>query len=233
MQRMPMIERENISGDLEVFYDSVTALLGRVPRFYRTIASAPWLAMCFLPINATAQRQWPGTRISGRVKELVVIKTSHVNGCDYCYAHNTALGAAAGITHDEVIEMSSDDYLDSKTLSDAEKAAIRWAEAMTRNTAGRDDALFAELKEHFSDGEIIEISMVCAMFNMINRLTDSLGVPIEEQAEIDLIKPSLHLDPAKIKDYVTWMAGFWPDADFESLNRQAAEAAARPAEAAE
>ncbi|WP_419908098.1 carboxymuconolactone decarboxylase family protein [Hoeflea sp.] len=233
MQRMPMIERENISGDLEVFYDSVTALLGRVPRFYRTISSAPWLAMCFLPINATAQRQWPGTRISGRIKELVVIKTSHLNGCDYCYAHNTALGAAAGITHDEVIAMSSDAYLESDTLSEAEKAAIRWAEAMTRNTAGKDDALFAELKTHFSDREIIEISMVCAMFNMINRLTDSLGVPIEEQAEIDLIKPSLKLDPEKVKNYISWMADFWPQDDFGSLNRQAEEAAVRPAEAAE
>jgi uncharacterized peroxidase-related enzyme len=233
MQRMPTIEKEDISGDLERFYESVTALLGRVPRFYRTIASAPWLAMCFLPINATAQRQWPGTRISGRIKELVVIKTSHVNGCKYCYAHNTALGEAAGISHDEIVEISSDDYLKSETLSAAEKAAVRWAEAMTLNQAAADDVLFAELKRHFSDGEIVEVSMVCAMFNMINRLTDSLRVPIEEQEEINLIKPSLNLDPTKVKDYVSWMAGFWPDADFASLNAAAEKAATLPAEAVE
>ena len=64
-------------------YGAVTGLLGRVPHFYRTISNAPFLAMLFLPINAAAQREWPGTRVSGKIKEMVVIKTSHTNGCDY------------------------------------------------------------------------------------------------------------------------------------------------------
>lgn len=228
MQRLATIEREDVSEDLADFYDSVTALLGRVPRFYRTISAAPWLAMCFLPINATAQRQWPGTRISGRLKELVVIKTSHVNGCAYCYAHNTALGQAAGITPDEIAEISSDDYLQSKTLSDGEIAAVRWAECMTLNTAAKDDDAFAALSRNFTEGEVVEISMVCAMFNMINRLTDGLRVPIEDIEEINLIKPSLNLDPAKIKNYLSWMADFWPEDGFENLNEEAHKSATPP-----
>lgn len=233
MQRLPKIERHNISGDLEHFYDAVTALLGRVPNFYRTISHAPWLAMLLLPFNAAVQRQWPGSRMSGRIKELVVIKTSHVNGCRYCYAHNTALGEAAGITHEEIIEISSDDYLDSDTLSEAEKLAVHWAEAVTLNTAAKSDDLFAEMKRVFTDGEIVELTMVSAMFNMINRLNDSLQVPIEMQDEVNLIKRSLNLDPAKVRAYVNWLAGFWPSADFDSLNREAEEAASWPAKAAE
>ena len=130
MQRLPKIEKENVSGDFAHFYGAVTGLLGRVPNFYRTISHAPWLAMLLLPFNAAVQRQWPGSRLSGRVKELVVIKTSHVNGCRYCYAHNTALGQAAGITDDEIADISTDDYLQSKTLSEAEKAGS--PSAMTR-----------------------------------------------------------------------------------------------------
>jgi uncharacterized peroxidase-related enzyme len=233
MQRLPKIEKENVSGQFANFYDAVTALLGRVPNFYRTISHAPWLAMLLLPFNAAVQRQWPGSRMSGRIKELVVIKTSHVNGCKYCYAHNTALGAAAGITHDEIIELSSDDYLQSKTLSDQEKAAVQWAEAVTRNTAATRDDLFAEMKRLFSDAEIVELTFVSAMFNMINRLNDSLQVPIEQQDEINLIKRSLDLDPAKIQAYVSWLSDFWPEKDFASLNRQAEAAATWQREAAE
>lgn len=233
MQRMPKIERDNISGDLDRFYGAVTGLLGRVPNFYRTISHAPWMAMLLLPFNAAVQRQWPGSRMSGRIKELVVIKTSHVNGCRYCYAHNTALGEAAGIAHDEVVEISSDDYLNSKTLSDKEKLAVQWAEAVTLNTAATRDDLFAEMKRHFTDAEIVEITMVSAMFNMINRLNDSLQVPVEMQDEVNLIKRSLNLDPAKIQAYVGWLAEFWPETDFDSLNRQAEKAATWPAEAAE
>ena len=49
---------------------------------------------------------------------MVVIKTSHVNGCDYCYAHNTSLGQAAGITHEQIIDLSSDDYVESTEFSE-------------------------------------------------------------------------------------------------------------------
>ncbi len=233
MQRLPKIEKENVSGDFARFYGAVTGLLGRVPNFYRTISHAPWLAMLLLPFNAAVQRQWPGSRLSGRIKELVVIKTSHVNGCRYCYAHNSALGQAAGITDDEIVEVSTDDYLQSKTLSEAEKAALQWAEALTLNTAAKRDDLFATMKRLFTDAEIVELTMVSAMFNMINRLNDSLQVPIEQQDEIGLIKRSLNLDPAKLQAYVAWVAQIWPEKDFASLNKQAEAAAIRPAQAAE
>jgi len=233
MQRLPKIEKEDTSGDLTEFYGAVTGLLGRVPNFYRTISHAPWMAMLLLPFNAAVQRQWPGSRMSGRIKELVVIKTSHVNGCRYCYAHNTALGEAAGITHDEIVEISSDDYLQSKTLSEAEKAAVQWAEAVTLNSAATRDDLFATMKGLFSEAEIVELTIVSAMFNMINRLNDSLQVPIEMQDEVNQIKRSLNLDPAKLQAYLAWLAAFWPAADFATLNKQAEAAATWPAEAAE
>lgn len=140
---------------------------------------------------------------------------------------------AAGIADDEIVEISTDDFLDSKTLSDAEKTAVRWAEAVTRNTAAKDDELFAAMKRHFSDAEIVELTLVLAMFNMINRLNDSLRVPIEEADEIGLIKRSLNLDPAKVKAYVDWVARNWPEANFAGLNAQAEAAATGPAQAAE
>ncbi|WP_305989451.1 carboxymuconolactone decarboxylase family protein [Roseibium sp. MMSF_3544] len=227
MQRLPKIERENISGEFDEFYGAVTQLLGRVPNFYRTISHAPWYVMLLLGFNASVQRQWPGSRMSGRIKELMVIKTSHTNGCNYCYAHNTALGQAAGITHEEIIELSSDDYLQSETLSPGEKVAVRWAEAVTKNTAAGDDALFEEMKKHFTNGEIVELTMVSAMFNMINRLNDSLAVPIELEDEINLIKRSLDMDPAKVGTYLHWLADFWPEdaAAFQRMNAEAEKAA--------
>ena len=153
-------------------------------------------------------------------------------GCRYCYAHNTALGHAAGITDEEIIEISSDDFLQSATPTEAEKLAVRWAEAVTLNKAAGDDALFAEMGRHFTEAEIVELTMVSAMFNMINRLNDSLQVPIEGVDEIGQIKRSLNMDPAKIQAYVSWVAENWPE-DFSGLNEAAENAATWPATAAE
>ncbi len=223
--RIRKIEPDVIDGEFEEFYGAITGLLGRVPHFYRTITNAPFLAMLFLPINAAAQREWPGTRVSGKIKEMVVIKTSHTNGCDYCYAHNTSLGQAAGITHDQIISISSDDYLASDLFSEREKAAILWADNMTRNTAQKNGDAFNCLHANFTEGEIVEITMLCAMFNMINRVNDSLDIALEEQPEIDRIQSSLYLDPAKMGDYLHWLADHWPS-EFETINKQAEDAAA-------
>jgi len=224
MARIPRINPEDAPVELKEFYDAVTGLIGRVPNAYRTMAHAPFLAMLFLPFQSANQREWPGSRLSGRMKELVVIKTSHINGCEYCFAHNTALGAAAGITHEQVIAMSSDDYLNSDLFDKREKAAIEWAEHMTKNTARERDDVYDRIKSLFSDAEIIELSLICGMFNMINRINDTLGLEIEPQPEVDKIKGSLHIDPTKIKTYLRWLADSWPD-EFDDLNKRVSDSA--------
>jgi uncharacterized peroxidase-related enzyme len=225
MARIPAIPPDAVDGELAEFYEAVAGMIGRVPNSVRTMAHAPFLAMLLLPFQVATQREWPGTGISGRLKELVVIKTSHINGCEYCFAHNTALGEAAGITHDQVIALSSDDYPDSDMFDERERAAIAWAEHVTRRTArGRGD-VYAMVKAAFSDAEIVELTLVCGLFNMINRINDSLALDIEEKAEVDRIKGSLVLDPARMGAYLRWLADHWPD-EFETLNREAADAAA-------
>mgnify|MGYP006222148747 FL=1 len=224
MARVPVINPENAPEELKDFYEAVTGMVGRVPNAYRTMAHAPYLAMLFLPFQAGNQREWPGARLSGKIKEMVIIKTSHINSCEYCFAHNTALGEAAGITHDQVIAMSGDDYITSGLFDARECAAIEWAEHMTKNTASSRDDVYDRVKAQFDDGEIVELTLICSMFNMINRFNDSLKLTIEEQPEVDRIKSSLQIDPGNIKTYLRWLADNWPD-DFDDLNARASAAA--------
>jgi AhpD family alkylhydroperoxidase len=219
------IPPEAVDGELAEFYDAVAGMIGRVPNSVRTMAHAPFLAMLMLPFQVATQREWPGTSISGKLKEMVVIKTSHINECEYCFAHNTTLGEAAGITHDQVIALSSDGYLTSDLFDARERAAIAWAEHMTRRTAGRNERVYRMVKAQFSDAEIVELTLVCGLFNMINRINDSLGLEIEAKAEVERIKGSLVLDPTRMGDYLRWLADNWP-AEFDTLNRKAADAAA-------
>tara|TARA_R110002110_G_scaffold284987_2_gene499261 strand:+ start:27220 stop:27909 length:690 start_codon:yes stop_codon:yes gene_type:complete len=224
MARVPVINPENAPDELKHFYEAVTGLVGRVPNAYRTMAHAPYLAMLFLPFQAANQREWPGVRMSGKIKEMVIIKTSHINGCEYCYAHNTALGEAAGITHDQVIAISSDDYLTSDLFDARERAAIEWAEHMTKNTAASRDDVYARVTAVYSEAEIVELTLICSMFNMINRFNDSLKLTIENQSEVDKIRGTVNIDPANIKTYLRWLADNWPD-DFDDLNERAGAAA--------
>lgn len=59
-------------------------------------------------------------------------------------------------------------------LTDKEKAAVRFAERMTTDSHGFDDAAFAELRRHFDEGEVVELASVIGLFNYFNRFNDVL-----------------------------------------------------------
>ena len=91
------------------------------------------------------------------------------------------LGQALGLTAAEFAALQGDDYRASDLFNEKEKTALAWAEAMTLNTAKRDDAVWSEMRRLFSDAEIVEISLITGMFNMINRLNDSFRTELESE----------------------------------------------------
>ena len=100
--------------------------------------------------------------------------------------------------------------MNSELLSDREKAAVLWAEHVTLNTARSRDDVYDKVAELFNEAEIVELTLMSAFFNLFNRFVDSLRVPIEIPTEVDKIKNSLHLDPAKVKSYYETVAETWP-----------------------
>jgi len=100
--------------------------------------------------------------------------------------------------------------MESELLSDREKAAVLWAEHVTLNTARSRDDVYDIVAELFSEAEIVEITLMSCFFNLFNRFTDSLRVPIEMPNEVDKIKTSLHLDPDKVKSYYQTVVDTWP-----------------------
>lgn len=59
-------------------------------------------------------------------------------------------------------------------FDEKEKAALAYAKQLTLDAHGIDDALFARLRQHYDEGEIVEISAMAGMFNYFNRVNDAL-----------------------------------------------------------
>jgi alkylhydroperoxidase family enzyme len=90
------------------------------------------------------------------------------------------LGQALGLT-DKEFDALQGGYASSPLFNEKEKAALAWSEAMTLNTAKRDGPAWDDMRRLFTDAEIVEISLACAMFNMINRLNDSFRTELEPE----------------------------------------------------
>jgi uncharacterized peroxidase-related enzyme len=203
MTRIQPITDEQAANDpvLTALFEGTRKLVGRVPNSVRVRAHLPRAVAWNMAVVTSLQREGGGGSLPGRLKEIIVLKTSILNQCTYCVTHNTALAEATGLSVEEIDSIDGD-YLGSKLLSDREKAAARWAEAVTLNTAGRDEAAFQELKRHFSDSEIVEITWLAAYFNMANRMQDALQIDIEDREQVRLIKKGAVTSEAAILDYV-------------------------------
>ena len=83
MSRIKMIDGDQVKGEVKFFFDAVTAMLGRVPNSYRVLARVPLVSKLLLPFNASMQREGAGSLLTSKIKEMVIIKTSHINACNY------------------------------------------------------------------------------------------------------------------------------------------------------
>ncbi len=75
---------------------------------------------------------------------------------------------------DKVAEVLN--WRESKLFTDAERVALEYAEAITYTDRQVDDALFAEVKKHFSDAQIVELTAAIALENFRSKFNPTLGV---------------------------------------------------------
>jgi alkylhydroperoxidase family enzyme len=77
-----------------------------------------------------------------------------------------------GWTDDQINDLAN--FEQRTDFTEKEKTALRLAERVTRDAHTVDDQLFAELRKHFNEGEIIELLAAIGLFNYFNRFNDAL-----------------------------------------------------------
>jgi alkylhydroperoxidase family enzyme len=185
MARVKDVTPETAEGEIaEIFNDSLRQF-GRVSNFSQTMALAPAALKAWMVANRGVRMKYlkAGDYDFLKIEQMVIIKTSSLNASEYCLGHNVDLGLEAGLTPEEVAAVQRDDYRDSPLLNDAQKTAVRWAQAVTDFQARDDDELFAAMQKHFTDQQIVELTVLVGMWNWSNRLTEALHVVLEPPGE--------------------------------------------------
>jgi alkylhydroperoxidase family enzyme len=180
MARVTMIRPETAEGETREVYAGVLRQWGRISNFSKVLAHQPAaLAGWMLPNESIRLKNVKADPDYVKVQQLVIIKTSALNGSAYCMSHNVPLGKKVGLTEAQIAAAQGDDYMTSPHLDERQKAAVRWAEAVTRMTARDDDDAFAAMKQHFTEKQIVELTVFCGMWNYSNRLCEALHVDLE------------------------------------------------------
>ena len=109
--------------------------------------------------------------------ELIKTRASQINGCAYCIDMHTKDARAAGETEQRLYALSA--WRETPFFSERERAALAWTEAVTRISESEvEDALYGELQRHFSDKEIVDLTLAVIVINGWNRLAVPFQSPV-------------------------------------------------------
>ncbi len=187
MPRVELIDPDTAPPETKAAYDEIRADWGGMLfTDWRPLGLSPQIMVAVHKLFFRLQGEHGGSLTDVLDKELVAIKTSYMNGCDYCLGHNVDFGQQVGLTLEQIQAAVSPGYAASDELTDKQKALMRWTEAVTRNTAEEDDEAFAALKEHYSDAEVAELTLMSGLFNMWNRFTRAMHIELEPAEERQL-----------------------------------------------
>ena len=151
--------------------------LGFVPNSILIMQRRPKMAKALAQMTASV---WdPDGKVDRGFKRLIAHVASRTAGCRYCMAH-TAGGALHFGVEDEKLAAVWD-YAKSPLYSAAERAALDLAVAAAAVPNDVTDEMFAEMRKHWSEDEIVEIVGVIALFGFLNRWNDTLATPLEDE----------------------------------------------------
>ena len=166
------VPREKVPAELKDVYDGLARAHGRVPNFHATMAHRPGALKAFLPLYATVMRE--GT-VEAKYKELAYLKTSSLNGCEYCARAHAPSARRAGVSPEQIAALTF--YERSPLFDEKEKAVLLYTERVTRAAgAGLRDAAMADLKRLFGEDQVVELALVIAMANFTNRINNGLRI---------------------------------------------------------
>ena len=164
------------------FAESVRAMAsGRSPtEMMQAFALRPELLAGFAAI---CDGHYPGGIVERDLKELVILEASRCNACQFCTNAHISIARMLGVSDDPVGLLS-----DPAMLSARQRLALEYTRYAMTDSNAVPDAFFDQLRAHFTDAEIVEVTFVIGFIQCLNMFNNLLG--IRYRGEYD--DPSVH-----------------------------------------
>ncbi len=174
---VPILRYEELSPAFQARSRQATARLGVTVNSVHACAHAEELggaARDFLSLAMTLGS------LPRELRLLIRLAVANANQCRYCTAHQRHQLIGLGVPAAKIAAIGGSD---GGALSPRERAAVRFAQAMTIDAGGIPPAINADFIEHFTPQERVEVAIVATAMGMLNKINDALRVPLESGFE--------------------------------------------------
>jgi len=173
MARVPLIDEHHTA--LSALIEKLkSARRGKLLNLYRVLLNSPSVAEAWQAFNSAIRFN---TALDDRARELAIMRVSQLNGADYQFnIHAEKYAPEAGITPEQVAALGNGE--NSSLFAPAHRALLAYANAMTTVIDVPDD-VFERLRKHYTDAQIVELTVLIGAYNMHTRVGRALRIDPE------------------------------------------------------
>jgi 4-carboxymuconolactone decarboxylase len=163
---LPLLDLEGPLGE------RVRGLGAKQVNLYRSLAHAPDLLSAWIDWAWALRERCTTPRA---LREIMILRTAVVMRSEYEWQQHVAMAQDAGVSDGKISAIVA--WQTSDSYEPAERAALMLTDAML--TGNVPDGVHAELAEHFSDSERVELVLTAGFYAMVPRVLDACRVPVE------------------------------------------------------
>ncbi len=176
MARVRSIPAKELPPEEAAIYEKFASEYGPFANQVAVLAHVPAALRHLMPMLMELRE---AKTLPKRYLELAIVTVSKLNECHYCVAHQKPFLVPEGITAAGVDRVL--DYADHPEFDDVDKLVVEYAIAAWENSNRLPEAMFRRLRAHFSEAQIVELTLRITLCGFFNRFNDALQ--IEEEAE--------------------------------------------------
>ena len=173
---LPSSEKEDI--ELQKLISFYNETLGFCPNSVKTMYHRSEIAYAFIALNKAVMEN--KGNVTSDLKRLIGYISSESTGCMYCQAHTIRAAERYGASQEKLEHLW--EYKTHAAFTEKERVTLEFALLASMVPNAVDDAIAEKMRTFWSEGDIVEILGVVALFGFLNRWNNSMGTTIENDA---------------------------------------------------
>ena len=170
------VEREQATPETHAFYDKAEARFEMLLNIFKVFGHTPELGTVFTDLIMAILKDG---ELDWTTKELIILKATHRNDCQYCVVQHETLSKRLGISEEKINDIGDDRYKASPHFTEAEKALMDLTVQIGIDANRVPKELWDRLHKHFSEPQIVEAVFTITVYIAVSKFGDALGVALE------------------------------------------------------
>lgn len=176
MARLPYIEPADADPITKQVYDDAQARFQMVLNIFKITGNAPEVAQkmwqIYFDILQDGQVSWVD-------KELLILKATKMGDCLYCVTQHEVVSGRLGVSDEKQADIVGDAYRTSEHYTAPEVAILDLCAHVVADPEKIPSTVWARVKEHYDDGQVVEIVATIGAYLQVSKFGDALGVELE------------------------------------------------------